>query len=978
MADFPTPEEFEQLLRNAREAREAAPPDDLQRTAPGLDTATRAAVLHANEMLNRGLDQNMLSDQTLEMGIRPRVAFDPTKGVSAGTRAKLSFDTDPVNQFKLLGRIYGLENVDQSRDGRFVIRNQINPNTGIKEDFHVNPIGFEGGDVAGMAADVLPMIGGALGARFGGKFGSRPATRFLGGLFGMAAGTELTAGGEELVDRLIGKFSYDQDIKPGSLAWERTKAAGADMMVGAFLAGGTKLTSKIGGAALGALGISTGESASVKAARELASKTGVKFPLTPGEAAEAPLLMRLEAVAKPSFGTVGVMGEIEAGKKKAEDELRRVFLGLPRTMSDTDLAAALPKADITGQKVLGRLGAEDLRLQGEIAKAKTAVEVAGTTEAQIIANVDLKTPLASVPVGEALRNRANAEFKSTGAALGAEYDAFFSKPEVVKKAFLGNSLADAAKQTEEELTPSKLTAKIIPSVDTYGNPTARTVIEQERIDAFVQGRVKNIIDGLKALRGSTVSPEDLKMIRRNIDDSIAEGIAIPGVDTKQLTTLRSNVTAAIEDSLRKAGGGSNVLVNEWKDINSRFAARMDRFDKVGIRRMLIKEGEAGSVGNAALARSIGSGGPESLDRYTEFKNFLGANSSEFRDVQRLARENVLSGSLGDTSGYISGASLRSNLRNLDPEVASELFGTSKSELHRIGEALSVAQGNLDVTELHKMAASGTLTAAAIPDLIAAEKARATAWGNKLIKAAAKGSDIGEEVIKPSEVVRNLTQMDPDAAQKILGILSDRPELLQDVRSLAVEDLWSQVQTQLKSRQGATSALIEQALGSETKRRTWKAILDNDVVENLERLSKIIKPSELSTRAFGSAGQMRATGEITQAEKGGMISVLSKAAERMLLGTLYTGPLKQMIVNVASHQDQGRLLNSVIASSPFVERVAERFGNDAPGVMAALRSFVEPRQLREMQIKGQVKNGPPLDLRTLSPEEFDNWLKGQGK
>jgi hypothetical protein len=92
---------------------------------------------------------------------------------------------------------------------------------------------------------------------------------------------------------------------------------------------------------------------------------------------------------------------------------------------------------------------------------------------------------------------------------------------------------------------------------------------------------------------------------------------------------------------------------------------------------------------------------------------------------------------------------------------------------------------------------------------------------------------------------------------------------------------------------------------------------------------------------------------------------------MLISTLYTGPLKQAVVNLATTQNQGRLLNAIIASAPFVERVGERFGADAGGVMGALRSIVEPRQITELQVKGAV---PGADPGKMTPAQFNEWVK----
>jgi hypothetical protein len=961
------PDEFQRMVAGLRGEPLPPPVSRPGELPPTVDPQTRSAISLVNEAIAHAM-ANLQTQSETELGMRPGVPLDIETGLPSSTRAKLSFDDDVINQFQLLTRQYGAGNVERINN-RFVIRNQIDPQTGKITDFLANPPGLEGGDIAGMTGSLLPIAGGVLGARAGGRIGATPARRFLSGLGGMALGTEATAFAQQEVTRLL----EGTDLKPGDLARERTVSAAQDMVLGAALAGGAKVATKLGQAALGAVGIRTGETATEAAVKALERSTGVKYPLTPGEAAESPLAIRVEATAKPRFGSVGVLGAIEESKTKAEDELRRVFLGLPRSLSDDELAAALPKADITGQQVLGRLGTEALRLEGGVVKARGAVEAAGTQEAQALAGVNLSQPLASREVGSALRTKMQTELASHSSRFGALYESFFDAPETTAKTFSGAPLARAVETIEKKLTPSVLRSKEVKTglVDESGAPLTTTREVEERLDAFIEGPVKRVIDTLKSLSTGKVSSADLKSIRTSIDRIIGDGESIPGVDIKQLREIRGTITDAIGQSLNEAGGPA--LFNRWKQINDAFAKSRSRFDPDSISRMNIPPGASGYLGDAELARSVISG-KGALDRYTEFKTFFGTASPEFQNVQRLAREQILQGGIAEETGYINGQRLRASLRSLDPEVARDLFGTTKEELHRIGEALSVAQGNLDLAQLRKLASSGSLTAKEIPALEAAERERVQAWGNKLIKAAAKGSEIGEEVIQPSEVVRNLTQMDPDQAQKVLGILSDRPALLEDVRRLAVEDLWARVQSQIKGRVGVTATQINKALGSEVQQRTWKTLLGPKVVEDLQTLSTVVKPQELGTQVFGRAGSMGATTDVTRAEKGGITQVLTESVERWLLGVLYTGPLKRSMLNLMASTDQGRVLNALLVSTPIIDQVAEKFGPDAPQVMSYLRSVVEPKQAKELQIQGKTQGGAPLDLRALSPEEFNRYIE----
>lgn len=970
------PEEFESRLQSWL-GKPLKPPGTLTESdaSASMQPDMQEAVLAASRQFPVNVP---MSEESARMGLREGVPFAGERGAPASVRAAMSFDKDTLNQYKLLNKVYGAGNVDLSDDGRFVVRNQVDPKTGLKEDFFVDPIGVDAGDIASLSSEVLPFIMAAVGARGLSGQATRPLGKYLGSLIGGSAGYEA----QTALQQVGSRFGQGESFKPGELAYERAKASLADMALGGLLSLGVKGATKATQGALGLLGVELGTtvkgipitsapSKTVESARQLKERTGIDYPLSPGEASEAHILSRFEATAKPRFGSQGVMGEFEARKSAAEDELRRVHLGLPRKMSDEDLVNALPKADVTGQKVLGRLGTEALQLEGDVAKAKLNVQAIGTSEAQRTAGVSFGSTLEPTALGKSLRAKAAEDFAVHRKVFGDRYDEFFSKPEVMEQSVKGDSLAKGAREVEKDLTPSALKTSEVLDYDAYGNPIARDKKSVERLEAFIAAKTKSTLDELKGLQGALVSVRDLKQIRTAIDSNIAEGVAIPGVDVKQLVTLKEKVTDAITDALGSMEDKS--LLRQWQTLNKDFATDRARFDKRTIKRMLIPEGEPGSIGNAQLARSVASGEPTALDAYNDFKSFYGAASPEFRGIQQLAREQVLKGAKQETTDFVSGADLRSRLRHLDPEVATDLFGTSKQELHRIGEALSVAQGNLDLNELSKLAGSKTLTAQAIPGLIAAEQARAKAWGNRLIRSAAKGSAIETEVIKPSEVARNITQLDPDDADHVLGILSDRPDLIEDVRRLAVEDLWGRVQAQLKSRTGVTSTLIEQALGTEVQRRTWQRLLGKNVVEDLELLSKVVRSQELGTRSFGSAGQMATTADVGRAERGGVLNIAFEAAERTLLAALYFGTAKKAITNIATKNDQGRFLNAVVTSTPFIEHVLEDYGPiEGVEIMGALRSIVEPKQKQEMLIRGQIKGQP--DFRSMSKEQFDLWFR----
>lgn len=962
------PNQFENFLNGVSGEQPPTTTTDSP-AAQGLAPSTLNALAKTSEQLGL-LRTDIVSEEGRKMGIRPNVFLDINKGAPADVRVRLGLDENKLNQFKLLNKLYGAGNVDLSEQGRFILRNQPTPAGGV-EDVMVDPIGLDSGDAAQMGSQIGPMIAGAVGARLGlggaARVGFGPVGKVFGGVTGMAVGQESVGAVQDAAVRAI----EGNEINASEIAKHRAAMAVADEVLGFAFSGGAKAATKAMEGVLGLVQIPVGTTPATEAAKALKSQTGVKFPLTPGQQSESKLLLRMEAMAGERLGSGAALDRTKSAQRVAENELRRVFLGLPRKLSDDELMAALPQADIVGQKGLTRLGSEALRLEGNVAKASEGVQRAGTVETQLLGDVSFASPLNATRIGRAARERVVGDFDSFTDAMGKRYEDFLARPEIQARTISGNSLANAVSRLEKELTPQAIKQK--PGTVLGPTKTPTTTTQVETLEAFVPSNVRGFIDSLKGLSGAQVSVRDLKQIRTSIDNAIKEGISIPGTDVKQLVSLKKTVESQIESSL--AGMPDKTLLPTWKALSSDYAKGMARFDRVGIRDMLVKEGERGAVGNAEIAESFVGNSPRALDNFNDLKAFFGASSPEFEGLKLAAKQRILIGTLNELTGYVDGQVLRSKLRDVRPEVAEELFGVNKQELHRIGEALSKAQGRIDTDELMRLGLSNTLTASKIPSLVAAEQARAVAYNNKLIRAAAKGLPDAEK-IKPSEFVRYATDMDPDDAAKVMGILSDKPDLVREIRQLAVEDIWRRVQTGTVGKERISGEILSDVLRPQNKavqEETWRVIAGNDTIDALNSLIKTTAGREFGAAAFKTAGAISTGIETPRVLMKGEIGALPEIASRFLIGFLYSGPLKRSVTNLMTSNDRSRVLNAVIASTPFIEAVTERFGSDgAFMVMNSLREMVEPLQERALAIEGKVPT--KFDPRTLSQEEYNKWLE----
>lgn len=954
-------DKFAQFLDGLRE-----PELQQDQLPPSVDQQTREALHNAARVLNLNVSKDFVTEEGKRMGIRPETFLDISSGASAGVRWRMGLDENQINQFKMLNERFGAGNVDLSDDGRFIIRNQPTP-TGGTEDVLVDPVGFDAGDLAQIGSQLLPMAAGAAAALLG--KGTTKGWKAVLKASGIGAVVGEFFGFAQ--DAAVRKLRNDT-VNATELAKHRAMMAVADTAFGIAAAGGAKAGTKLVEGIIGLPGVA-GElsiegmkqagltpTKTRLAQEKLAENTGVRFDLTPGQEAESPLLLRGENVIRARPGSASVMDAIEEAQSRQEEELRRVFLGLDRTMSDEALAASLPKSDVTGQKTLQALRPEAARARAGVEVALQDIREAGSAEAQMIADVNLDNPLSSTAVGKALRTRTVEDFTTFKAEMSERYEEFLSRPEIRARTVSGNEIAASVRAVENKFVPK-----------------ARQGAVTQTLEDFVPPKFRSKVEALKSLKGKQTSVNDLKIIRTDLDNAIKEGIAIPGTDVAQLEALRDAVDSGISSALKgmdklPSAYKDTAPLTIWNELRSDYAKGMSRFNRQPIREMLVKEGERGAIGDTVLAERIMGNTAQALDNYNSYKAFFGESSPEFQSVMRRARERTLETAKDELTPYISGSKLRSRLRELRSEVAEELFGPNEAELHKIGEILEKTQGNLDLDELSRLANQRGFTASNIQTLIDVEAERVKVYGNKLIKAAANGT-LDAEKIKPSDVVRTLRSMDPDDAQRVLGVLADRPELVKDIKQLAVEDIWERIQSGPAGQERVSGVRIGDVLGNETQRRTWETVIGKDTVDNLLKFAEVLRPRDYSTGAF--KGSLAAQEDIQKlmTSPTGLPGEIKSLAVRYLMGVLYSGPLKRSVVNMMTSQDRGRFLNAVIASTPFIEGLRERFGPDgALMLMQAYRGMVEPTQQRALTIEGQIRGD--VDPATMSSEEFDRYLQ----
>lgn len=963
MADAPSA--FDQLLESTRPKAQAGGNsfDTLLRaTAPdsSREDLTRSAVLTAHEQLMRNAGLPPLDENSLAMGLRQGVPMNMEDGVSAGERRDLGFDVNRFNQLKLLIQKHG-NDVDLAPDGNnFILRNQVNPQTGLTEDVMVNPPGLEAGDISEMSAQILPMAAGALAARAGLRVPMGPIVKTIAGAAYAALGQRAAEGALQTTTRLW----RGDPVNLPEITRERFKNAEEDFVLGLAMAGT--------GAGLRAVSPFSNISPAIRKANQARSRLNEQLfselPETPGLRTGSPFLLRGEATARRVPGSAGVFDAITAKEQAAVDELRRIGLGLPRQLTDEQLLATLPQADVVGQKALGRLGSEALKAEGAVESSRQALAKTGTTEAKYLLGAG-STPVETAVVGKDLISRVRSDWDTFKSYWGDRYDQFFDKPETVELDVPARSLSGMARTLRSSFTPLVKKEKEVATglLDEFGIPlTARkTVIEG--LDKFVQNRVLTSLDELASMGVGETSIRSLKQIRTNIDDAIAQNVAIPGTDTGQLKRIRSVLTDTISDAL---AAKDPALLKEWQELNKGWSQGMKRFDFNRIRDILIPSGQPGSPGETEVAERVLGKSAAANDAWTAYKNFFGSGSVEMKTLQQTVRSKIFEDSLDNARGYVNGQTLNHSLENLRPEIARDVFGQGvRQQLSEVADALATGQGKLDAGEALQLASSGTFTARALLELQSAETARASTYKNALIKAASKGA-LNTEAVQPSEFVRYMTngklKLDSGDIRLVRSVIDQDPQLSQQITQLAVEDFFDQAGLAGLNRSRVTfSSQIDKTLGDPEQIRRWEALLGKKTVDNLKDLSESLRPGSVAAEAFTSAGSMSGGSIVANIMAGKFEGVPGIIRRRVVAGLYAFPPVRNMLANnLMSGPTTMRAINTLVTSEPFVTETLRRFGPEAGKTyMQDVRSFLD--QLYETFTAAE-HNEQMSDPRLLAP------------
>ena len=861
--------------------------------------------------------------------------LDVQEGVSAWDRLVLSTRNAKQDQLRYLRNKYGEDKVRESDTGEWIVRVD-DATTGKPRDIKADPRTLDLGDFAAIIGDVPEMAGYVLAEK---GAAALPLLSKMKGVFGVGrdivagAGGAATAGALKDVAVRVGEAPIDLP----EIARRRGEQVKFDVLTGGVTVpiqrfmqwtkspfGGSRTEAQIN---------------AIQAQRYFRDTYGVDIPLTIGELTGNPDIIRREKFTGKILGGSKTYQQFKQEQTAAMDKLQRIMQG-----SDAADDAKL------GQEILDALRRKiDPELEG-VARGTTALEKAA--QDRIMALVERRTlpaaDLTRTQVGDVIRTRLTDLRDTAKAEADRLYGVFRSitgdLPNIPGSG-LGNAAAAIKKDAASSFQP------------------AVTGLTQEPSRAFVpEASVMRRLDELISNKSGLYRFSDLQKMRAEVYDDLAKSEAVPGMGAHYLSRIANALTDAMEKGV--VGMKDPRAKTALEAANKYYREQVVPFSKKGINELFRNEFEAGHIGPAELTSRLLEGSPGArTDRYNMLKQFLGAGSVEFRAVKRSIADDILINATepgGETLDARKFLKSFSDFNRNNKEIARDIFGSKAVNLIEEAKFMIRARegAKFPAEEVRKLLMSPSPTRAQLTALLRAEAAKDKLVSSQLLKAVADQSTAGLS-ITPEDVVNrfiNKPERNLGEVSQILGLLSDRPALVEDIRTKYMEAIFKSANDE-----GRTFAQALQKAGGDRKAR---AVLGNRLFEDLQRYGMLKEAQEFPRTIAEQAGAM-AGGSLMDKLLVHPLKTARRGVREFVTAKILTSDQLRALASRINPSEPGAL-QLLLTSAPFVESVVRNFGpgKEAENFMQSVKSSTDD------WMKGM---GAVNEQRQREQEEFDRMM-----
>lgn len=798
---------------------------------------------------------------------------------------------------------------------------------GQEKDVLVNPLGPDLGDAVDLLSRTGEIGGGILGTVVA-ALATRGAS--LTPSIMRTVGQLAASIGGSVAGTAAGGVAQDVAVRSGEglpvQAEESVRRRVGEMPMNAAL----ETAFGVGGRALGfaispASQVSTRTFDATAAQAALKNRYGIEIPLSVGERTGSSLLMKAEALATQQPGSSMIFERFLERRAAAVRQLRDIAQG-----------GAPPDIEQAGRRGLAALGAEAAPIEQNVQRA--AAQAGRTAEGEITPRF-AATPVNRVALGNDLRAEAFAARERFQTEAARRYDAVFNDPRTATKNITGDQLAQDARALREEL------------------PTVTEGGEQVTLESFVPDRVMPMIQELERGAGQSFRLDELMQMRREIDNQIAQGEAIPGYQTRYLSRMRGMLTDRIQTGLREIDPG---LEAAWQTANDYYAQNVQRFQRHGIAEMFRTPEQGGFVEASSIVNRATSGKTAS-DFYQAYRDFYGAGSPQMQQLRTAIADDVLGRS--PLSETIDAKGLVRRLEALAkdaPDVLDDTFGTTGArQLRSAAQVLRASRGEtLPQEELVEALNSGQLSGQRLSEMLSAEAARTQRYRNTILKAVNDGS-LTAERIQPTEFVDRLVfskGTQPSDLNEVMGMLSAHPDVVEDMRRLTFKKVLDDATVRRPNGIDTLDAdALNATLQDENLRKRLTSVLGPRGMDDINDLRRVMTPQSVQQRTFRAAGQMASSSQILGFIRGGEFKYVTQATKNFLLAAAYSSPgLRSYVGNtMLSATRKADVANLAIASGPFIQALLETYGTEkAMEVQSEIKQSID---------RSRAEESEPLDI-----------------
>lgn len=872
----------------------------------------------------------------------PGVPLDVQEGISAWDRLVLSTRNAKSDQIRYLRNKYGDDKVRESDTGEWIVRVD-DAATGKPRDIKADPRTIDLGDFAAIAGDV-PEIAGYVLAEKGAA--ALPFLNRMKGVFGVGRDIVAGAGGAETAGALkdVAVRLGEAPIDLPEIARRRGEQLKYDVALGGVTVPVQRFIqwtkSPFGGSRTGT------QIDAIQAQRYFRDTYGVDIPLSVGELTGSPDIIRREKYVGKILGGSKTYQQFQQEQTAAMQKLQGIMQG--REVADDE---------VLGQEIIQHLRDKVEPVVAGVGAANKALEQAGQN--RIMSLIEGQTLPASdltrTQVGDTIRMRLTALRDQAKAEADRLYGVFKGitgdKPNIA-----AGDLATAAQAIRKDAA-------------SVFKPTA-TGLTQSASTAFVpETSVMRRLDELIANKGGTYRFSDLQKMRSEVYDDLAKSEAVPGMGAHYLSRIANALTDAMEKGV--AGMSDPRAKAALEAANKHYREQVVPFSKKGINEVFRNEFEGGYIGPAELTTRLLEGSPGArTDRYNTLKQFLGAGSVEFRALKRSIADDILINATepgGETLNAKQFLRSFSDFTRNNKEIARDVFGPKATDLIEEAKFMLRAQegAKFDAEAVRKLLLSPSPTRAQLTGLLRAEAAKDKLVSSQLLKAVADQSTAGLS-ITPEDVVNrfiNKPERNLGEVSQLLGLLSDRPKLTEDIRTKYLESLFKNADAE-----GRTFAQALQKAGGDRKAR---AVLGNKMFEDLERYGMLKEAQEFPRTIAEQAGAMAGGALLDKLFVHPLKTTRRGVREFLTAKVLTSDQLRRWASNINPSEPGG--LQLLLTSAPFVESVTRNFGpgKEAENFMQSVKVATDDwmkgmgavnaqRQREQEEFNRSVPKDLPLD------------------